>query len=185
MIRLDEKLAKISRFQIDKSRFRRYIGNIGEMVAQEALLKQGFEVWLLTPYFPSSFKKPLQTGLTRILSCLYEHELGRFNDQETKKQVNRLKSFLGDKLEAFREYMEKLGVVSKRGIVPGCSYCPDLIAKKDDRIYVVEIKVGQGISYLKGEKLRGLMSAKDYGFIPMLVTIDIDIEASNLVIKEL
>ncbi len=59
--------------KFDKSRFRRYIGNIGEMVAQEALMKEGFEVWLLTPYFPVETRKKLpRSGLLTFLSYLYK-----------------------------------------------------------------------------------------------------------------
>lgn len=54
------------------------------------------------------------------------------------------------------------------------------------KIYVVEIKATKGaLGYLKGEKLKGLMLAKDYGFSPMLVTLNVNIEASDLAITEL
>ena len=93
--------------------------------------------------------------------------------------------------------MEKIGVIGKIGI-PGAAliktgtpereyvYTPDLVAKKNGKIYVVEIKATKGaLRYLKGEKLKGLMLAKDYGFSPMLVTLNVNIEASDFTITEL
>jgi len=38
---------------------------------------------------------------------------------------------------------------------------------------------------LKDEKLKGLLLAKEYGFIPMLVTLNADIEVTNLKLKTL
>lgn len=171
----DEKVKlELNHVKFDRSRFRRYIGNIGEMIAQEVLLKEGFEVWLLTPYFP---------------------EVSPFVEERQKRI--KLKAFFGDRLEAFKQFMEKLGVIGKTGI-PGAAllktgapereyiYTPDLVAKKNGKIYVVEIKATKGaLRYLKGEKLKGLMLAKDYGFSPMLVTLNVNIEASDFTITEL
>jgi len=50
-------------------------------------------------------------------------------------------------------------------------------------VVVVEVKVGQGINYLKEKSRKGLILAKDYGFIPTLITLDIDIKASNFRMK--
>ena len=173
----DEKVKlELNHVKFDRSRFRRYIGNIGEMIAQEVLLKEGFEVWLLTPYFPEVSPAP---------------------PREERQERIKLKAFFGDKLEAFKQYMEKIGVIGKFGILGAALiktgtpkgeyvYTPDLIAKKDGKIYVVEVKATKGaLRYLKRGKLKGLMLAKDYGFSPMLVTLNVNIEASDFTITEL
>lgn len=71
----DEKVKLgLNHVKFDRSRSRRYIGNIGEMVAQEVLLKEGFEGWLLTPYYHSEEsplrkqKKLCMDGLFHFLS---------------------------------------------------------------------------------------------------------------------
>jgi len=184
----------VSCLQIDKTRFRRYIGNIGEMIVQEVLVKRGYRVWLLTPYFPSSLKRPLQKGLLSVLQCLYEDESRTHEVRRPKLNLDELRDFFGGKLGDFKQYVERLGVVGKDGL-PGAPhikiggsgteylYCPDLVAKKNNKIYVVEIKVGQGTRYLKKEKVKGLVMAKEHGFIPMLVTLNLSIEARDLEIK--
>ena len=64
-------------------------------------------------------------------------------------------------------------------------YKPDLLAKKNRKIYVVEVKASSGKQNLRGEKLEGLLLAKKYGFVPMVVTLDVEIKASDLVAQEL
>jgi Holliday junction resolvase len=65
------------------------------------------------------------------------------------------------------------------------SIMSDLLAKKNRKIYVVEVKANSGKQNLKGEKLEGLLLAKKYGSVPMLVTIDVEVQASDLVAQEL
>jgi len=98
-------------------------------------------------------------------------------------------------LEDFKRYIEKLGVVGAVGI-PGAAqirakgpkreylYTPDLVAKKNQEIYIIEVKVNTGRIDSEKER-RGLMLARDYGFIPMLITSKVNIEVSDLVIAEL
>jgi len=220
---------KLDKVEFDKNRFRRYYGNIGEMVAQEVLLKQGFRVWLLTPYFPRKFKrKSIRTGLFHSLSYLYrtppnentlrtlykshyegldkkKFDVPAWNDflkkniKDYESKVREIKNFFGeDKLTAFRKYMEKLGVIGKAGIPRFALitekekeakheyiYTPDLIARKNGDIYIVEIKTGEAISYLKGEKLDEVVLAKQYGFIPILITLNINVEANDFKAYEL
>lgn len=193
---------ELDHVKFNRSRFRRYVGNIGEMVAQEVLLKEGFQVWLLTPYFPN--RAPFESrsvggGLIHSLSYLYKQKPGKFRKRKLEDYENKikaLKTFFGDKLEAFKQYTEKLGVIGKTGI-SGAElintegpereyiYTPDLVAKKDEKIYVVEIKTGKGIRYLKEEKLKGLMLAKEYGLVPLLVTLNVNIEVTDLILREL
>jgi len=188
---LKDDLIHVDHVEFDKGRFRRYIGNIGEMVAQEALEKRGFKVWVITPYYTHMGFEESSQFESQSLTDAWKNE---------EKRVE-LVNFFGDKMEAFKQYVSSLGLVGKTG-VPRVSdalgmrvtrsdleskylYCPDLVAKKDERIYVVKIKVGQGVYYLKGNTRKGLLLAKDYGFIPLLITLSVDIEASNLQIREL
>jgi len=179
----DKTRLELENVKFNKSRFRRYQGNIGEMVAEEVLLREGFEVWVCTPYFPDvspmSGKKLTRGGLVRYLSLSStadENSIFEWGKDEREKAIKELKTFFGDKLEAFQKYFEEIAAIG---------YTPDLIAKKNDKIYVVEVKTNKATRYLKGEKLRGLMLARNYGFIPMLITLNINIEATNLILREL
>lgn len=156
------------------------------MIVEEVLLQNGFEVWSFVPYFPDvlPFKKKLvRGGLIYSLNCLYEREKGStlIQDESREKIVNQLKAFFGEeKLKAFTRYMKRLGVIGKRKHV----YCPDLVAKKDDKICVIEVKTKKALRYLKKEK-DWLILAKDYGFSPIVATLNVNIEANDLVLKEL
>lgn len=186
------KANQAEHFQFDKSRFRKYIGDMGEMVAQEALMKQGFSIWSLHR-FPQSMKRPMRTGLLDILAYLYRDECesvrisyDRDMTRTYERHVKELKNFLGDRFEGFVQYLEEVGTPHWYvGLERKPTYCPDLVAKRNGEIYVVEIKVGQGIYYLRGDKLKGFTLAKKYGFIPMLITLDLTIEAGNLRFKQL
>jgi Holliday junction resolvase len=65
------------------------------------------------------------------------------------------------------------------------NYHPDMIAKKNGEIYVIEIKTTGGIRYLKGSPLKGLLMARNYGFIPALITVNVSIKATDLTVREL
>ena len=96
--------------------------------------------------------------------------------------VSRNRAFLGEQLNAFIAYLKKIqiNVVNKR------QYIPDIIAKKDGKIYIIEVKSRKGaIRNLRGKRLEGLLLAKEYGFIPLLVTFIIKIEADNFKIEEI
>jgi hypothetical protein len=215
---MGKTLVEISNVEFDRSRFRRYYGNIGEMVAEEFLVRRGFDVWLFTPYSPN--ESPLRKrgdlgrgGLLHYLSYLYLKPPDR-NDLGSKyivkyggtsyvlsrgvedyhRKLKELKNFFGEKLEAFSKYVEELGIVRKTSdaepveILPEreeTKYYPDLVAKKSGEIYVVEVKTNTGLGYLKGAKLKGLLLAEKYGFIPTVITLNIDIEATNLKIISL
>jgi Holliday junction resolvase len=75
--------------------------------------------------------------------------------------------------------MKDLGVIGKKKRV----YCPDLVAKKDDKIYIIEVKTQKALRYLKKE-LDWLMLAKEYGFSPVVATVNVNIEARDLVLEE-
>ncbi len=52
---------------------------------------------------------------------------------------------------------------------------PDMIAQKNGETYLVEVKVGK--SELRKYQEHVLRTAKEVGFLPMLVTIDLEIRA--------
>jgi hypothetical protein len=53
-------------------------------------------------------------------------------------------------------------------------------AIKSNKIYVIEVKSTRGaLPFLKGEKLKGLMLEREYGFIPTLISLEIKMEAAN------
>lgn len=228
-----------------RNRFKTYIGNIGELIAEEVLEKEGYEIWMMGSYYADQepededFHSPLKSdrrkkrrgalisalGLLRkeqprlpsakVLRELHKersrvlpHETFKeFKNREQakinmyKRLVKELETFFGERLENIKEYMCAIGplrryvflrencntdftqisaIVGERGIW----YTPDLIAKKDGEIFVTEIKANTGINYLKGQKLEGLLLAKKYGFVPMLITLNIGIGATHLVAKK-
>jgi hypothetical protein len=174
---MDEKneLA-VKNVEFNKGRFRTYYGNIAELIVEEVLGQNGFDVWLFRPFSI----EPLD--LRFALSSLYHRDYEKMDEPE---RVRFLKSFFEDKLQSFEKYVAETNIMVKDGQLTGTSkrrrYKPDLLAKKGSKIYVVEVKANSGKQNLKGEKLDGLLEAKKYGFIPMLVTINVAIRASNLV----
>lgn len=110
--------------------------------------------------------------------------------------IKELEDFFGDKLVAFKRYLESVGVIGADGIVGACQikmtepkskhiYTPDLVCRKDNDIYVVEVKTNSADIYLKPEKVRGLLLAKKFGLIPLLSHINVRIDASDFVLQEL
>lgn len=57
------------------------------------------------------------------------------------------------------------------------NYEPDLIAKKGDKVFIVEVKskTKQGLAPLGERQNKGLIKAYDYGLTPMLLVVPIDI----------
>ena len=187
---MDKKLTlELKRPKFDRSRLRVYYGNMGEIIAQQVLRKQGFEVWLTRPVGNEDFIRVLTVPkMDEELKGLRRHydNFPSFRKREETweeflnkhkehiryeiKWVKANRAFFGEQLDAFITYLKKL----KR------EYSPDLIAKKDGKIYVIEVKSRKGaIQFLKGKKLRGLLLAREYGFIPSLVSFNLKIEAEN------
>jgi len=108
-------------------------------------------------------------------------EFRKSSMERYESAMKELETFFGDKLEAFKRYVERTHMLD----LYEAKYTPDLVAKKNGKIYVAEVKANSGIQFLKGEKLKGLMLAKQFGFIPMLVTLNVNIEVSDLTITEL
>ena len=210
---LKERL-RLSRVKFQKGRLRRYIGNIGEIAVQEVLLKQGFDVWLVTPYYPergAPRESRMGDALFHYLIYLFEENRGymyeddRYPGRHTnvkpapenyESKIRALKTFFGDKLEAFKQYIERLGCLGKPGIPGGALveteesereyiYTPDLVAKKNGEIYIVEVKANTGRVFLTEEQRKGLALAKEYGFIPALITLNVNIEATDLAMSEI
>jgi len=100
-----------------------------------------------------------------------------------KRRAKELEAFFGDKLENFVRYAKKIGL-TEFGEKPH-RYAPDMAAKKNGRIYIAEIKVNTGSLYLKREKLQALKLARKYGFFPLLITLNISMEVTNLTVNEL
>ncbi len=193
---VNEKIIlKLENVQFNRGRFPVYFGNIGEMIAREMLLKDGFEVWLFRPYFPSSpplsGKEVLGSNIIYDLNCLQQVRksvAGRDTElhislEECKRRAKALEDFFGSTLENFVQYAKRIGLTEVGRSAH--QYAPDMAAKKDGRIYIVEVKVNTGALYLKGEKLQALKLAREYGFIPMLITLNIDMKVTNLIAREL
>lgn len=192
-------LLSLNHVDFNLSRFRVYMGNMAVMIAQDIIVKEGFEVWGTKPYH-ADFDFP--NDLFYCLRLFYE---GKTLDASMKyayeKAMNSLKQFFGNKLEAFTNYANTLGLANvgcdwyehyqlvrrtdKGFFEPTYDYFPDFVAKKNGEIYVVEVKTYGGMKYFKGDKLNGFLSAHKFGLIPFSVTLNLNIEASGLKINQL
>lgn len=200
---MDKKLSlELEQPKFDRNRLRVYYGNIGEIIAQQVLKKQGFEVLLTRPVgygrdFLSIFRLPKMDEEVKELRKYYdslpsfrkkketwnEFLKGKENwIKETIETVKASRAFFGGQLNAFKQYLKELkfDVASKR------KYTPDLIAKKGEKIYVIEVKSTRGaLKFLRGKKLRGLLLARKYGLIPSIVSFNLRIEAKDFKMEEL
>jgi len=141
-------------------------------------------VWLVTAYFPEGMHKRIGGRLISVLKWIHKDLTDPLFEPE-EKRIKELENFLGNRLEDFSQYMEKLGVIGKRPMADReYLYTPDLVAKKNQELYIIEVKVNTGKFDSEKEK-RGFMLARDYGFIPMLITLKVNIEVSDLVVAEL
>jgi len=192
---------KLRKPKFDRSRIRVHYGNLGEIIAQEVLKKQGFEVWLTRPvgnlgiigkdYIPlhgltrfdeDTLRRHYNLHIRKQTWEEYRDEHLEFYKRELR-DMKKTEAFLGDKLDAFKQYLKriKLDVVGER------MYIPDLVAKKNGEIYVIEVKSSERArkSFLKGKKLKGLMLAREFGLIPTVVTLNLKIETSEFELEEL
>ena len=190
-------LLKLKNVNFSKSRFQTYFGNIGEMIAEETLSIEGFEVCKWSPFStPNIGSNKINNNLRYCLRCLYiidpdegkvkigENEYVFFQVVDYKKIMKQLKSFFGDKLVKIKEYIDFLRIFdpNKKPL-----YIPDLVAKKDKEIFVIEVKTNSRNIYKKRnkEKLEGLLASRNFGLIPMLVNLKVGIEATEFELDEL
>lgn len=192
---------KLETVKFNKSSFPTYLGNIGEMIAGQVLLKQGFSVWGLKPFYAGKLRTEGIFGdLFICLSFLYPSNYRIYDGRQGYKKshelaIKKLENFFGEKLEDFKKYMESIGVIGKTGIVGAAQikaktkskhvYTPDLVVKKDNEIYIVEVKTNSGNIYFKPEKVEGLLSARKFGLIPLLINLNVSIDATDFVMQEL
>lgn len=54
-------------------------------------------------------------------------------------------------------------------------YQPDFIAKKGDNIFIIEVKTNTGVINTS-EEFQGLIRAKAYGFVPMIVKLKVKLQ---------
>jgi len=193
-------MLELARAEFNRNRLRVYYGNIGEVIAQETLRRQGFEVWLPRPIadekdYLSIFRLPeidedslrrhydihCKAGSIKEKDMSWEEYLSWHKERilNERKDVKASIAFFGDQLHSFQGYLKRLKSESIK------YYC-DLVAKKDEKIYLVEVKsTKHARQFLKGEKMRGLKLAKEYGFFPAVVTMHLKIEALSFKMKEI
>jgi len=205
-------LNKINRVKFDERIIRRDIGNIGEKIAKEILRKNGYEAQeflrlyrLLFGWAGKSLKrdyeifkidskhardayrnshystpngkfdKKLWDDFFLIKENMESYEQYRANVIESYNEVKKLTAFIGEnKIKNFEQYVKEISSL----------YIPDFVAKKNQKIYIVEVKTNTGIRQIR-ELKEGSTIAKKYGFIPILITLNVNIEATDLTIKEL
>jgi hypothetical protein len=110
----------------------------------------------------------------------------RKNVIESYNEVKELLAFIGD-FENFEQYVKELNIgqydITKDTGGPSL-YIPDLVAKKNNKIYIVEVKANTGVRQIRNLNEASII-AKKYGFIPILMTLNVNIEATNLTFREL
>lgn len=117
-------------------------------------------------------------------------------EESRKLAIKELEDFFGRKLEGFKKYIESIGMIESYYGILGAygingktkseyAYTPDLIAKKDNEICIVEVKTNSGNIYLKPEKVEGLVSARKSGLIPLLINLNVSINATDFMIREI
>jgi hypothetical protein len=198
---------KLKDVEFSKSRFKTYFGNIGELITEEMLLKRGFEVLGMKPYHAGKSGKLVshsEFSLWHYVNILHDREtygviksMLCYSQEECVKAINQLNIFFGDKLVNFVKYVESIGMFNQIELIdtPQISagnevmskrvYTPDMVAKKNGEIYIVEVKANSGNIYLKPEKVKGLLSARKFGLIPLVVHINVNISATDFSVEEL
>ena len=189
----ENAILEIEQPRFDRNRFRVYYGNIGEIIAQEVLRKQGFEAYMTRPIASKDYIFFLVLPKWKVddLRRHYDAMSPDYKEKVTWKQylkdyrerftreTEKTKAFFGNKRAAFEKYLSRLETES-------IEYRWDLLAKKSDKIYVIEVKsTKRALRFLKGEKLKGLMLAREFGFTPAIISIDIKIEATNFKMAEI
>jgi len=159
------------------------IGDVGEYATLHFLRENGYEtqkgIRLILDMQTASYSPHAKYAVlgSRII---FREELEK--DKQLKKQfikyykstVRRLEALLGkDKIAVVRNYLKDLG--HEASAFSGF-YTPDIVATKDGETYIIEVKANTGRIDTK-EELEGLLRAKDYGFIPMLITLNVKIRA--------
>jgi hypothetical protein len=93
-------------------------------------------------------------------------------------------SFFGDKHQEFERYVKAIQPPKPKNDEPMSyqSYSPDLIAKKGQKIYVIEIKANT--SNLSKLQRKALEIAPKFDFIPLLLKVKVTTKA-EIVIKEI
>lgn len=139
-----EKNVKLKLIDIEfsKSRFKTYFGNIGEMIAEQVLLKEGYAVCKWRPYVAGEIlsESKVSHSLRRCLNCLYPLKpdedvmiggkivhLKYRRESDHEVIIKELQDFFGSKLSDFKNYTDSLGLFNEAGTV---IYTPDLVAKK-------------------------------------------------------
>lgn len=186
-MKTEDAILELERPDFNRNRLRAYSGNLGEIIAQEVLRKHGFEVYLTRPVAGvREYLHFLRLPKFKLdeLHRFYKAHSSDYKEKVTWEQylkiyrerfireTRRARAFLGKQRKAFEKYTRRLENES-------IEYRCDLLAKKSDQLYVIEVKSTKGaVQFLREDKLKGLMLAREYGFIPAIVMLDLRIEAS-------
>jgi hypothetical protein len=105
-----------------------------------------------------------------------------------EESIKEVSDFFGSKLEAFIKYVDFLGLITKDGALELSgkrTYTPDLIAKKNGEIYIIEVKANSGDLNHKPKRVKALLSAREFGLIPLIVHVNVSINATDFSMQEL
>jgi len=130
------------------------------------------------------FDKKLWDEFYSIKENVESYKQYRANVIEFYNDLRKKTAFIGESFKKFERYVKELNFGQYDGGLSSPLYIPDLVAKKNNKIYIVEVKANTGIRQHRKLKEASII-AKKYGFIPILVTLNVNIEATNLTIREL
>ncbi|MFQ5710207.1 MAG: hypothetical protein ACE5GD_00355 [Candidatus Geothermarchaeales archaeon] len=164
--------------------FAKYTGDIGEKVIERYLELKGFEIldfWRAVEVVETS---------RRIELGYYKHPAYEEYRDEIYQKVKDFKDFLGEKFNAFKDYLDAW---SRDADTPSGKYFQprpgqtirvggrstgfgfDFIGKKDNQFFMIEVKTNR--ARLLGYQRKMLIRAKDFGFVPLLIRVNVNIEA--------
>ena len=135
---MDRKLIfELKRPRFDRSRLRVYYGNMGEIITQEVLRRQGFEVWLTRP-------------VGNVQDFLYAFHLPNMDEEleGLRRHYDNLPSFRKEE-ETWEEFLERHKTHVKRKIeivkednCYGCGLCVTTCPTKASKL--LPRKAGNG-----------------------------------------
>lgn len=158
-----------------------YIGTVAENLALEKLKKKGFKILVRSPphclscyaFLPEEeIIKERRESISRYTNEPSEKEKTDLHDRYFCRQ-SKWRKLKIPPCPISEKYLELMKYAYKLPEIKGSSYYDtrtwDFTAKKDDKIYLIEVKANR--SRLVGNQRKVLLHAKKLGFIPLLIYI--------------
>lgn len=182
----------------------RHAGDIGERIAWIILTQNGYDIWDFSSLVDSICERLTREELERIITkkIIYSPQIKKNKDNEydiadkffnSKYTDNFIKYCCAWNIESklrgstIRPVfdVEHRREAERNNTFSLPSSGPDYVGKKDDKFYIIEVKTNSAV--LQRHQKKMLLLAKDFGFIPLLVKMRVDIKVplEKVEIKEL